>query len=84
MPFTDASFDVVWSIWVLEHIPNPEARLTPNFTEYWQADAGAVNDLDVLEVARWFESRGDTCLSCSPGLGRYLQRGTPLEIRRGP
>ena len=166
MPFADASFDVVWSIWVLEHIPNPEAalreirrvvkpggyvylrpawdvvhwasdgldarpyaelgwrdraekvtiplrssvvtwtlahvpmrlirslspepttlhyrRLTPNFTEYWQADAGAVNDLDVLEVARWFESRGDTCLSCSPGLGRYLQRGTPLEIRRGP
>ena len=27
MPFTAASFDVVWSIWTLEHIPNPEAAL---------------------------------------------------------
>jgi SAM-dependent methyltransferase len=165
MPFPEASFDVVWSIWVLEHVPNPEAalreirrvvkpggyiylrpawdvvhwasrgldarpytelgwrdraervtiplrrstvtwtvahvpmrlirsmspqpttlhyrRLTPNFTEYWQADSGAVNDLDVLEVAHWFESRGDTCLDCSPGWRRYVQWQTPLEIRRG-
>jgi SAM-dependent methyltransferase len=28
MPFADAEFDVVWSIWVLEHIPNPEAALS--------------------------------------------------------
>ena len=24
MPFTDDSFDGVWSIWVFEHVPNPE------------------------------------------------------------
>ena len=28
MPFGDDSFDAAWSIWVLEHIPNPEAALS--------------------------------------------------------
>jgi SAM-dependent methyltransferase len=28
MPFSDDSFDAAWSIWVLEHIPNPETALT--------------------------------------------------------
>jgi SAM-dependent methyltransferase len=27
MPFKDSEFDALWSIWVLEHIPNPEAAL---------------------------------------------------------
>ena len=27
MPFHDDEFDVVWSIWTLEHIPNPEQAL---------------------------------------------------------
>lgn len=27
MPFPDESFDGLWSIWVLEHIPNPERAL---------------------------------------------------------
>ena len=27
MPFPDNSFDGVWSIWVLEHVPNPEQAL---------------------------------------------------------
>jgi SAM-dependent methyltransferase len=27
MPFPDNQFDIVWSIWVLEHIPNPEQAL---------------------------------------------------------
>jgi SAM-dependent methyltransferase len=28
MPFADDEFDVAWSIWVIEHIPNPEAALS--------------------------------------------------------
>ena len=27
MPFRDGEFDAVWSIWVLEHVPNPEQAL---------------------------------------------------------
>jgi SAM-dependent methyltransferase len=165
MPFADNEFDAAWSIWVIEHIPNPEAalsevrrvvrsggmlyllpawdckpwaaqgyearpyrelgwrgklikasitvrntelfwfftavpnrllraafsgsgstklhyrRLQPNYTEYWQTDSDAVNDLDEAELAMWFESRGDSCLSCLPGWWRFVQRNIPLVIR---
>lgn len=28
MPFEDNSYDLIWSIWVLEHVPNPEQALS--------------------------------------------------------
>jgi SAM-dependent methyltransferase len=27
MPFKDSEFDAIWTVWVLEHIPNPESAL---------------------------------------------------------
>lgn len=166
MPFADNEFDAAWSIWVIEHIPNPEAalaeirrvvkpngllylqpawdckpwaaqgyearpysdfgiggkivkatipirasypfwfvstvpsrilrgiaprptrlhyrRLEPNYSEYWQADSDAVNSLDSVEMAMWFESRGDMCLNCFPRMLRYLQGDRPLVIRINP
>ena len=153
MPFKDGEFDAIWSIWVLEHIPNPESalremrrvvkpggviflapawqcppwaaqgyevrpysafgipgkiikasipmrssftfqfmyimpvrfiryaetrlggpsafhyrRLEPNYETYWTYDADAVNSMDPYEAALWFETRGDKCLNCTPGL----------------
>ncbi len=154
LPFDDNTFDAAWSIWVLEHVTNPEAalsearrvvrdggvlflgpawhcatwaadgydvrpysdfgivgkltkaaiparrlfdqlanplvrlsraaawslireptafhyeRLNPNFQTYWEPDSDAVNSLDFYEMALWFQSRGDECLSCN--LGRVV------------
>lgn len=153
MPFADNSYDAVWTVWVLEHVPNPEQalreirrvandgavlyllpawdvapwaaqgykvrpysdfnlagkvykwlipfrssylfylltrpqtralraawtsiaggpatlhyrRLEPNYQKYWEADSDAVNSLDRAEMARWFTTRGDDCLSGAPG-----------------
>jgi SAM-dependent methyltransferase len=165
MPFDNDSFDTAWSIWVLEHVPNPEAalveirrvvkdggvlflgpqwdchpwqadgydvrpysdfglggkfikaaipvrvvltrlstpsvrlarfagwkltgqpstfryhRLQPNFETYWEPDSDAVNSLDFYEMAMWFRSRGDECLSCDAGWHWVTQTGNPLVIR---
>jgi SAM-dependent methyltransferase len=165
MPFADSTFDAIWSIWVLEHIPNPEAalseirrvvkpggylflqptwnvkpwvaqgyevrpyrdlspwgwaikatipvrnnllfwvatgvpvrviraatvgngpsrlhyrRLTPNYERYWQADSDAVNSLDSVEMALWFESRGDECVTCASGAGKYLLPDSSFIVR---
>jgi SAM-dependent methyltransferase len=166
MPFEDSTFDAIWSIWVVEHIPNPEAalseirrvikpggvlllapawscdpwaaegyairpysdfaitgrltkasllvrnsvpfrvgsllstrlirlpflyitgptklhyrRIVPNYNEYWVPDSDAVNSLDAMETAAWFQSRGDECLTCPPGWKRMFQPEEPLIIR---
>src|SRR5262245_45610247 len=28
MPFEENTFDAIWTVWVLEHIPNPETALS--------------------------------------------------------
>jgi len=168
MPFKDGEFDAIWSIWVLEHVPNPESalremrrvvkpggvillapawfctswaadgypvrpysdfglggritkaslvlraspafalfytvpirvmrqtasivgtsptafhytRLKPNYEKYWMPDSDAVNSMDPLEAALWFESRGDRCLTCPGGFGNILDAPEWLVIRR--
>ena len=32
-------------------------------------------------MAMWFESRGDSCLSCLGRIGRYFQFNQPLIVR---
>jgi SAM-dependent methyltransferase len=165
MPLDPDTFDGAWSIWVLEHVPNPEAalveirrtvkdggvvfldpawdcrswaadgyavrpysdfglwgkfvkaaiplrsvfialseplvrsvratawrmsgtpttfhyhRLTPNYQTYWQADSDAVNSLDFQEMALWFQSRGDECVSCGGGWNWFSRSKGPLLIR---
>jgi SAM-dependent methyltransferase len=165
MPFGDNSFAGAWSIWVLEHVPNPEQmlaetrrvlrdkgvlflmpawntppwladgynvrpysdfglkgkiikasvpirasqffhaltllpvrfaravaglagattlhyrRLEPNYEHYWTNDSDAVNSIDMHEVAMWFESRGDECLSCEGSAIFSPMVDLPLIIR---
>ncbi|NWF82724.1 MAG: class I SAM-dependent methyltransferase [Bryobacteraceae bacterium] len=165
MPFPDGTFDGGWSIWVLEHVPNPEQALRecrrvmrnnavillfpawnctgwaakgygvrpyadfdlagklikasipirsslpfraatripnrivrsivsyagpttlhyhrrqPNYTDYWETDADAVNGLDRHEMMLWFRSRGDECLNCDGQAGGVLMKSDPLIIR---
>ena len=165
MPFADQTFDAAWTVWVFEHVPNPEhaliearrvvknggllmllpafecgewladgyqvrpysafnwqgkaykaalpviqvgigfatplvrlARaagrwrspgpsqyhyrlLKPNYQDYWQGDSDALNHLDYLETAVWFESRGDECLNCGSLSDRLTTRSAPLIIR---
>lgn len=165
MPFADDTFDSAWSIWVFEHVPNPEAalsearrvvkdggilflapqwdvhswqadgydvrpysdfgllgrvtkatipvrsvlerfampatrlaraadwhladqpmrfhyhRLRPNFQIYWEPDSDAVNSLDFYEMALWFRSRGDECLTCEQRWNWLTQTRSSLVIR---
>jgi len=68
--------------------PGPTAfhytRLTPNYRKYWVPDSDAVNSLDPYEAVLWFESRGDRCVNCPVGFGKFrLGPGAPLIIRIG-
>jgi SAM-dependent methyltransferase len=167
MPFADNSFDAAWTVWVVEHIPQPEkafeemrrvlkpggmlfllvawnctswagdgfevrpyedftllgklvkasihARTTilfdrthrvptrllrlahyqalgdktrlryrnlePNYDIYWQPDSDAAVSLDSYESMLWFQSRGDSCLSCGSASEELLHWNNPLIIK---
>ncbi len=167
MPFADSSFDAAWTVWVVEHIPQPEKafeemrrvlkpggmlfllvawncptwladgfdvrpyedftllgklvkasigfrstilfdwghraptrlirraqyqisgartrlryrNLVPNYDTYWQPDSDAAVSLDNYESMLWFQSRGDSCLTCGSPNDELLHFRNPLVIK---
>lgn len=51
LPFSDDSFDGAWSIWVLEHVPNPEQALTE--LRRVMRDQGVIFLLPAWNCASW-------------------------------
>jgi SAM-dependent methyltransferase len=51
MPFPDNSFDGVWSIWVFEHVPNPEQ--TPQEARRVTRDKGVLFLLPKWDCTTW-------------------------------
>ena len=60
------------------------SRITPNYTTYWMSDSDAVNNIDRLEAALWFKSRGDECLNCDTpaSLALFRRANEPRLIIR--
>ena len=164
LPFEDSQFDIIWTVWTLEHVPNPERalqemrrvvkpggylliipswnnnswaakgylarpysdfglmgkaakaslilrnnkiyqyatfvaartlrrgfwslsgggptqfryrRLEPNYEQYWETDADAINSLDPHETMLWHVSRGDQCVTCPADTSEQIKMGNP-------
>jgi SAM-dependent methyltransferase len=62
LPFADGQFDVIWTVWTLEHVPNPEKAL--NEMRRVVADGGYLY-LDPAWDVPWWRSRGYDLLPSS-------------------
>ena len=78
MPFEHNTFDAIWTIWVLEHIPNPEAALAemrrvvkPGGLLYlhpaWNCVPWAANGYEVTPLLRLRTGRQDHQSQCADG-----------------
>ena len=50
LPFQDNSYDALWSIWVIEHVPNPEQAFREMRRVVLHDRARQVHDVEVLPV----------------------------------
>lgn len=55
LPFADGQFDVIWTVWTLEHVPNPEKALSE--MRRVVTDGGYLY-LDPAYDVPWWRSRG--------------------------
>jgi ubiquinone/menaquinone biosynthesis C-methylase UbiE len=90
MPFPDNSFDAIWTVWVLEHIPNPEKALLE--MRRVVKPGGYLYLLPALEVSMYapqgYRVRPYSDLSMSGKLikatvppGEFLEKLTKKQIR---
>lgn len=55
LPFADSQFDVIWTVWTLEHVPNPERALSE--MRRVVTDGGYLYVLPMWDVP-WWRPRG--------------------------
>lgn len=80
MPFADSQFDVIWSVYTLEHVPNPEKALSE--MRRVVKDGGYIY-LDPAWDVPWWRSRGYDLLPYSKldGKGK-LARALVIPVQR--
>jgi SAM-dependent methyltransferase len=79
MPFRDGEFDASWSIWVLEHVPNPEAALRE--IRRVVKDGGVLYLLPAWGVPPWAAEGYDVRPYSDFGMGGRLLKAT-IPVRR--
>jgi SAM-dependent methyltransferase len=81
LPFTDDSFDALWSVWVLEHVPNPEQALRE--ARRVTRNNGLMFFLPAWNVASWNAEGYEVRPYSDLGLGGALIKLTiPLRSSR--
>jgi len=95
MPFRDGEFDALWSIWVLEHIPNPEAALVemrrvirPGGVLFlmpaWEVAPWAADGLSVrpYEDLGWIDRLRKASIGVRASVPAWLLRKVPVRTVR--
>jgi SAM-dependent methyltransferase len=95
MPFRDAEFDALWTVWVLEHIPNPEAALSEMrrvvrpgglllLMPAWDVVPWAADGLSVRPFSdlNWWQKIEKLTVPARESRGAWLLRKLPVRAVR--